>query len=389
MRILFISLYDPFGTGSGPGTHLKYLSQELRNVGCEVHILVCGQKKNAREVNGIELHYVNSPFSVSICQGLISCFSSIGMINEICKQYGIDVVHGQSPSSFGYALLSRARRSYIVTLHGTSFGEISSYFTTPIACANLDLVHDAMFTQPLWAFLTNIEYKCADRVVAVSKAMAQEAAGFYRLPKEKIVAIPNGVNLPHLSDTLTGQRNMNHTILFVGRLIWRKGVKYLIDAIPQILAEYPDTKLLIVGNGEQKSFLEGRIKRFGIKNSVHFLGNVSEERLYSLYHEADVYVQPSLYEPLAIAILEAMSMKKPIVATRVGGTPELITDGEEGILVEPANSSQLAKAIMTVLSSPSYSKKLGLKGRNKVEKEFSWKKIAERTLALYEEVLRA
>jgi glycosyltransferase involved in cell wall biosynthesis len=182
-------------------------------------------------------------------------------------------------------------------------------------------------------------------------------------------------------------QNASHVILFVGRLIWRKGVKYLIDAMPQILAEYVDTKLLVVGNGEQWPFLEKRIKKLGIESSVQFLGKVPSENLYSLYNEADVYAQPSLYEPCALTILEAMSMRKSIVATRVGGIPELITNGVEGLLVEPGNSLQLARAITNVFSDSSCRRRFGSNARKKVEREFTWEAIAKKTFEFYKNLL--
>jgi glycosyltransferase involved in cell wall biosynthesis len=389
LRVLFLSIYDPYTIASGPANHLRNLSEALIDLGCEVHVLAVGSKTWNSCRNDVHIHYVRPRFFGSIGEGLMFSLSSIGMTNEICKNYGIDVLHGQSPSSFGYALLSRAKRPFVVTFHGTSFGEIFSYSTVPIQNINLTLARDAMLIQPSWAVLTNIEYHRADKVIAVSKAMAQEAEGYYRIPRDKIVVIPNGVCLPSLSKVAMEDQNASHIVLFVGRLIWRKGIRFLIEALPQILAEYPDAELQIVGNGEQKSILEERIKKFGIENSVRFLGRVSPERLVSLYHEADVVVQPSLYEPCSLAILEAMSFGKPVVATRVGGIPDLITNGIEGLLVEPENSLQLATAITTIFSDESLKRRLADNARKRVEREFTWKAIAEKTLKLYASLFNA
>jgi glycosyltransferase involved in cell wall biosynthesis len=386
LKVLFISMFDPFEIG-GISSHLRNLSCALAELGCEVHILVPGSETRNREINGILFHYFNPRFFGTMGHGFMFSLFSIGMTNEICERYGIDIVHGQSPSSFGYALLSRMRRPYVVTLHGTSFGEISSTFTVPISNINFGLVWDAMVVQPLSAVLTNMEYRCADRVIAVSCDMAREAAQYYRLPEGKIVAIHNGVDTPLLSEPPIDEPKMGHTILFVGRLVWRKGVKYLVDALPQILADYGDTNIVVVGNGPEKLFLEKRIKELGIENSVQFLSNISAERLHSLYDEADIYVQPSLYEPFSIAILEAMSMGKPIVTTRTGGTPELIKNGLEGLLVEPGNSLHLAGAIKHVFSDSSCRRRLGSNARKKVEREFTWKAIAKKTLDLYTNLL--
>ena len=302
-------------------------------------------------------------------------------VDGLSREYKIDIVHGQSPSSYGYGLLRRRDIPFVVTLHGTSFGEFGFYFDVPLSFINRNVVFAAM-GEALSAFLTSIEYRCADKVIAVSRAVAEETAAFYRLPKERIVTIHNGIDLLSFTDSRVGE-NREHTILSVGRLSWRKGYKYLMDAMPYVLSEYPNARLLLLGDGDQKTPLQRHAKKLGIENSVLFLGKVSAERLYSLYHEAAVYVQPSLYEPCAITILEAMSMKKPVVATRVGGFPEVITNGVEGLLVEPGNSSQLAEAITNVLSGSSCRERFGSNARKRVEKEFTWEAIAKKTLELY------
>jgi glycosyltransferase involved in cell wall biosynthesis len=387
MKVLFLSIYDPLSFG-GPENHIKYLSQELCNLGCEVHILICGSKTMDKNINGINLHFVKPYLFRSIFQGFTFSLFSFKIINKLCKQYNVDVVHSHSPSGFGYALLSKERPPFVVTLHGTSFGEIASYFNFSFSSINFSNIRDAMFTQPMTAFLTNLEYKFADKVIAVSEAIASEASRFYHLPIDKIEVIPNGVNLSYPPNENRNEvEKDDHTILFVGRLIWRKGVKFLIDAMPQILAEYPKSKLFLVGDGMQRGSLERGVKELRIENSVLFLGKVSNETLFSLYQKADVYVQPSLYEPFGISILEAMSWGKPIVGTYTGGTPELIKNGNEGILVEPGNSLQLAKAVLDILPNSMFRKKLGENARRKVLREFTWKSIAQKTLRLYEEML--
>ena len=351
-----------------------------------MHILVPGAETKSVKINGLIVHYVKTVF---FGRGFLFSLTSVGWTNQIIEKYGIDIVHGQSPSSFGYALLSKADRPYVVTLHGTSFGELSSFSTMPITRYTLRDLLEQLFVQSLTAFLTNIEYKYADKVIAVSRAMAKETASFYRLSEDKIVVIHNGVNLPQLSDKQAEQPSENRVILTVGRLTWRKGFKYLIDALPQVLAVYPNTRLLIVGNGEQRMFLEERVRELRIQHSVQFLGRVSSEALHSLRNNAEVYVQPSLYEPFPLAILETMSMGKPIVATRVGGIPELITDREEGLLVEPANSLQLAGAIKDVFSDSSLGKRLGNNARKRVGREFTWNAIAKKTFELYTTLLNS
>jgi glycosyltransferase involved in cell wall biosynthesis len=237
------------------------------------------------------------------------------------------------------------------------------------------------------AFQTNIEYKSADKVIAVSNATAEEAIRFYRLPRNRVVAINNGMNLPNLLNSRVKKENEEQIILSVGRLVWNKGHKYLVDAMPAVLSECPSARLFIVGVGDQRKPLQSQAKKLHIEGAVEFLGKVSTEKLHSLYSEADVFVHPSLYDPAPIAVLEAMSMGKPVVATHVGGIPEFITNGVDGLLVEPRNSSQLARAITDILSDSSMRRRLGQEARKRIEKEFTWEAVAKKTLEFYESLL--
>jgi glycosyltransferase involved in cell wall biosynthesis len=157
--------------------------------------------------------------------------------------------------------------------------------------------------------------------------------------------------------------------------------------MPQILKTFSDARLQLAGKGAYRKYLEVLIKKFKIDKSIDFLGQVSKEQLYSLYANASVVVQPSIYESFGTPIVEAMSMGKPVVASCVGGIPELITNGKEGLLVEPRNSLQLARAITKILSDESLRKKLASNARKRVAREFTWKTIAKKTIELYEQTL--
>lgn len=384
LRVLFLSMYDPYSFG-GPANHLRYLSQALSNLGCEVHVLTYGRGNIDRTMSGVQVHYLKNNLFGHLGEGLMFSLLSIKRIRQICRTYKIDILHGQSPSSFGYAMLRDKELPYVVTLHGTSFAEISSYLRMPLRSFHLSIVPNLAVIQPSWAFLTAIEYRRADKLIAVSEAIAEEAVRYYGLPRNKIHVIHNGVTV---NNSCNSAENLEHTMLCVGRLVWRKGFKYLIDAITYILPKYPDAKLLMIGDGEDRSFLELYVRKLKIENSVSFLGNVTTRTLYDLYSKAMVYVQPSLYEPFSIATLEAMSMGKPVVAARVGGTPEVVIDEETGLLVEPRNSRQLADAVNRIFSDDSLRKKLSREAIKKVQNEFSWKKVAEKTFELYRDSLK-
>jgi 1,4-alpha-glucan branching enzyme len=388
--VLFISHIDPFTAETGPAYHVKGLSKALCGLGCEVYIYVLEPKKGDRVINGIHVHYQHrnvNPFTdIPFVQSYLRFLASLGEINSLCRKYAINIVHGQCPSSYLYGLLRRDVLPFVVTLHATSFGELVSYFGMPISCINKNVVLNAL--GELWeSFPALIKYKRVDKVIAVSRSIAEEAVRFYNLPREKVVAIHNGIDLSFFANLRPKKEIEEHMVLSVGRLIWRKGYKYLIDAMPHVLSEYPNAKLVIVGYGEQEVPLQRRVKKLGIDDSVIFLGNVSREKLYSLYQAAEVYVQPSLYEPFGITILEAMSMRKPVIATCVGGIPEIIKNGVDGLLVEPKNSLELADAIMRVFSDSALRSRLGSNARKRVERDFTWETVAKKTLKLYTDLL--
>ncbi len=384
MKILFLCLYDPLLFG-GINYHLRNLSEELVKKGVEVHILISGFETIEKEVNGVKLHYVRNKFKGSAGEGLYFNLFTVATTHQLIKKYKIDIVHGQSPSSYGYALFKKSNIPFVVTLHGTSFKEISSFTDMSLKTLNFGVLKEALILQPLMAALTNIEYHCADSVIAVSQGVANEAVAYNRLPKEKIIAIHNGINLQSHGYSIKTQEN--YTLLVVSRLSWRKGIQYLIYAMPKIMIQYPQTNLIIVGSGDQEKSLKASVKSLGLFSSVRFLKNLPKEKLFSLYKEASIYVHPSLYEPLSISVFEAMSLGKCIITTNVGGNPELIENNFDGRIIEAANSEQIAGAVIELLGNSELRKFFGQNAIKKAKKEFNWSLIAEKTLRLYKKLI--
>src|SRR5262249_10903400 len=153
-----------------------------------------------------------------------------------------------------------------------------------------------------------------------------------------------------------------------GNLYGVKGHRYLLEAVPRILEACPSTVFLIAGRGEQEATLREQAKALGIDPSVRFLG--LREDVPALLATCDLFVLPSLSEGLSIAILEAMSSARPVVTTRVGGNPELVVDGETGVLVAPADPEQLASAVVRTLTKPAEARRLGENGLNRVKSRF-------------------
>ncbi|KAF5423723.1 MAG: glycosyltransferase family 1 protein [Candidatus Methanomarinus sp.] len=219
---------------------------------------------------------------------------------------------------------------------------------------------------------------------------------FLKKYRDKIVAIPNGVNLKDFNvpyskkecrDRLGIPLNTN-IILFVGNLISYKGPDVLVKAIPIITRKVPDVELVFVGSGEMRADVEKLSNKLGVENYIKFAGFV-EERLKPLYYKAaDVFCLPSTMstESFGIVNLEAMACSIPIVASNIGGIPDVVKEGENGLLVPPRDSDALANAIIYLLENEGAREKMGKNGRKKV-KDYSWEQVAEMTEKVYKGVM--
>ncbi|MFQ5863564.1 MAG: glycosyltransferase family 4 protein [Candidatus Brocadiales bacterium] len=174
-----------------------------------------------------------------------------------------------------------------------------------------------------------------------------------------------------------------HYILFVGRINERKGGRYLIEALPAILNEYPSTELLLVGHIRRKKIfgdLKGLIKLKGIEGRVHFLGPIPNERLPLFYNAADVFVLPSLTEGLGLVLVEAAACNCPIVGTEIGGVVDIMQTVKNGIMVPPRSPADLTHAIKRVFKQPD----LYSSGLREAALPYSWDSVLARTVDVFE-----
>jgi glycosyltransferase involved in cell wall biosynthesis len=177
------------------------------------------------------------------------------------------------------------------------------------------------------------------------------------------------------------------TVLFVGRLIPRKGLMFLVEAAKRVVNEYADTIFIIVGNGPLRHKLTSQLEKANISKSFLFLGDVRDSVLPALYNCIDVFAFPSIQEGQGIALLEAQASAKPVVAFRVGGVNEAVSEGNRGLLVERGNTDGLADAILKLLSNPPLRERIGNKGREFVLQNFTWDLCAKTMLKVYNEAL--
>jgi len=238
--------------------------------------------------------------------------------------------------------------------------------------------------------------KNATLIVTISKYSLEKIENYYGVDAAKVRIVPNGVDPEEFkpvaeTDREGGRRRFGlgsePCVLFVGSLIPRKGLPFLIEAAKKIVKEHSETKFVIVGEGPLKSQLLSYLETANLSGNFKFLGNVKEDMLPALYNCADVFALPSIQEGQGIVLLEAQASAKPVVAFDVGGVNEAVRNGETGLLVKRGSSEELADALLKLLSDKALREKMGANGRRFVTENFTWDICAQKMLNVYHEAL--
>lgn len=226
----------------------------------------------------------------------------------------------------------------------------------------------------------------ADKVITASNERREAIRNYFNIRNS--VTIHYGITLEKIDAAYMNKSNRKIIILCVASITRRKGIKYLIQAVPLVINEFSDVEFHLVGSGKgEKSYYKDEcaqlVKDLGIGQYVKFFGIVNN--VYAMMHQSDIFVLPSLDESFGIVLAEAMAARKPIVSTKVGSVGEVVSDGETGILVPPSNPNALAQAILSLLRDRKMMKELGTAGRKRVENMFLLQDLVNKLLKLYSE----
>lgn len=239
-------------------------------------------------------------------------------------------------------------------------------------------------SQPRWRqYLVRRELEACACVVVLSASWAQLVHEI--APGASVVEIPNHVDLPAATDARSTGAD-GPVVLFLGLVGDRKGVFDLLPAFARALGDSPAMRLVVAGNGEVAR-AERIAQELGIGGRVQFPGWVDGAAKESLLAGADIYVLPSHNENFPVSVLEAMARSLPVITTRVGGIPELVRDGVDGILVEPGDVAALAAALVALASDAELQRCLGASGRSRIEAAFSPDVVLPRLYGVYDAVL--
>ena len=309
-------------------------------------------------------------------------FNLIAKATEIIQKEGkFDVIHAHDwlVANAAKALKNAFDIPIVATIHATEAGRNSG-------------IHDD--TQ---RYINDTEWLLtyeATEVIVNSNYMKNHVQGLFGLPFDKINVIPNGINLTNFNGVdrdydFRRQYAMDNEkiILYVGRLVYEKGVQHLISAMPKILENYHDAKLIIAGKGGMLDELKGQAEAMGLSNKVYFTGYLNSKQVQKMYKCADVAVFPSTYEPFGIVALEAMLAGVPTVVSDIGGLNEIVDHGINGMKSYAGNSNSIADSVISLLYDKQLAANISKKAKQKVKEEFNWNKIAQDTHYIYEQAI--
>lgn len=308
---------------------------------------------------------------------------------SIVRRERFDVVHSQHahmPDLLAGPLIPRT--PIVRTVHSTIVGQRE-------AIRILESLGQSPDVTERWQIALEPVLRAAERSILHRPGWLLPVCGFTAahlaelgIRRDRIHVIHNGVDADRFRPPADGtslaapSEVVSPRVLFVGRFTMHKGIGTMIGAIPRVLKAVPEVRFQFTGRLPAQ-FHDWFAQMGEAREHLDFLGYVPEERLPVLYSEATVAVVPSLYDSFPFSVLEAMAAGAPIVASRVGGIPEAIADGEEGVLVAPGSPEALANAIIGLLNDPERRRRLGARARERATTEFTWAKAARTTLEMY------
>jgi glycogen synthase len=401
VNILILTNEYPPHVYGGAGVHVEYLTRELAAIDGGRHQVrvLCFGDQNERRGN-LRVEGVRAPVTIPARDPRHERFFDTALRDLVMagRPEAVDVVHCHTWYSHLAGCLVKA-------LYGAPL-VLTTHSLEPHRPWKAEQLGSA-YQASTW--IERTAYQSADGIVAVSESMRRDVQELYGVPRERVQVIHNGVDLalykPTPDPAVLAEFGIDPGepyVLFVGRITRQKGIIHLVNAIRHftpgvqvvLCAGAPDTPEI----GREMREAVDRARAASTHHIVWIDRMLPKEQVVALYTHAALFVCPSVYEPFGIINLEAMACETPVVASAVGGIPEVVDHGQTGLLVvcepagpasvEPVHPEQfardLASAVNTLMTAPDERAAMARRARQRVEQEFSWTRIAERTLAFYE-----
>jgi glycogen(starch) synthase len=319
------------------------------------------------------------------------CLKMAKMVLQINLREKLDIIHAQGLTSFGYALQKKKRGKQLPPMIMNPQGLEEFKTKNP-------------FKYVLYApFRQQVRFgaKYSQKVIASDKCSVDEVKEHLRITEEKIVVLPNAIDIEECLDFVDeevkkGLRERfalsKRSIIFlsVGRLERNKGYHLLIESLAQIKNDLPpDWCWLLIGHGSDKKLLEKKVEVSGLTSNVILPGSLNDIDLHNIYEIAHVFIHPTLYEGSSIVTLEAMAHKRPIIASATGGLPDKVKEGYNGYLCQAGDVEDLAKKIIMIMQRKKDFITMGENSFKLVQKDFSWDKVIQQYIKIYQEMIKS
>lgn len=373
-KILFVVTQ---GEQGGAQRYVYDLAMNLDRLGYDCLVVTGSEKLELR--NKLEAGGVKIQLARHLVRGInpLQDLLAIWELKKIFQAVRPDIVH-----------LNSSKAGFLGSLAGSLAGTKNIIFT---AHGFHFLENQNPIIQTISFWLEKFASSFRRKIICVSEFDRQAALKARLCSAEKLIIIHNGIDLENFRLLPREQArkffsttyNLQLTTFLVGtvaHLYATKGLKYLIDAAREVTKKFPNAKFIVIGEGNQRQNLESRIKNYGLQDKIYLLGEIQEAAKY--LSAFDIFVLPSIKEGFPYAILESLAAGVPIIATKVGGIPEIINE----ILIPPQNPSALSRAITNLLENPDLAKKLEINAKAKI-KDFQLSKTIQKTQKIYEELL--
>jgi glycosyltransferase involved in cell wall biosynthesis len=389
MRICLVSTeYPPETGGGGIGTqtHLKAVGLAAR--GHEVHVIAASpdEKASVGDDSGATVHRIAEPSGYGpgweqSSYWLAYSLAVADYLGALDDRVGFDVMQFPEYGGEGFVYQTdtwaHRRARYVVQLHG------------PLAMfsATLGWPEPGSALHSIGCFMERSAIRHADLVLASSLNTARFVAAEYDHPLDAIRVVHSGIDVTRFAPT--PPRNGAPRVLFVGNLVEGKGVFAVALAAAQLRRRFPKLRLRVIGKGDEEGHNELRRVFADAPDALELIGYTPYDELPRHYAWSSMLAAPSIFEPgPGNVYLEAMASGRPVIAGDTGGAPEVVLDGETGILVRPGDVRAIERAIATLAEDPALAASLGARGRELVEEHFALDRYIDRIEGLYEAVCR-
>jgi len=372
------SLYSIRIGGISP--HVSELSEALAAEGHEVHLFTRGRGDDNEIINGVHYHRVACDQNGGIVEQMDRmCDAMYYRFLEVREKAGeFDILHGHDwhPVNVLCRIKAQFGLPFVLTFHSTEWGRNGNCYG--------DWWETKEISHREWLG----GYESSD-VIVTSPILKEEIKQIYKIPDYKIWKIPNGINVGKIKRNIDPGDVKRHyginpflpVVLFTGRMAYQKGPDLLVEAAARVLKKR-DARFVLIGDGGMRSHCEYQAQKLGIGNSCNFLGYAPDNTVIDWFNACDLVCVPSRNEPFGIVVLEAWDAKKPVVAS---DAVALVENFKTGVVAYKEPSS-IAWGLNYVLEGLGHNR-MGKKGHDVLKKKYNWKRIAEKTLEVYEKVI--